>query len=134
MNFKLNVYKIESENRTIKRPIILMIFCLFGILGILSNVIFYLYPSDFSDETPLFMWVVVSQLLSVITIYGIWNLKGWALLLFFMNNLINQNVLYFYKQWHPSIFWGFLIWSIVLYTQREKMIFKNPLINKHSYE
>lgn len=114
----------EIMNKVIKRPLILTVFCVFGVCGVIANLILNFDPNDYIGQTPLFIWNITSLCLTIITIIGVWKMIGWSILLFFMNNLISQNVLYYYKQAHPIYFFGFLVWLIILYTQRRKMIFK----------
>lgn len=105
----------------VKRPMILAVFCFFGIFGLIWNFFKTLNPNDFESEMPFCVWALSSALISIATIIGVWKMKIWSIPLYFINNLIHQNFLLFYDRLHPIYFLGPMIWLIILYFHHKKM-------------
>ena len=111
--------KNESEDR--QRPNIITILCALYIFGILCTIIAPLSEAAWSIGFWYPPYLGFSAVISLICIYGFWEMKKWSIMLYLTFVAVNQVVMHTMELWrtHTFVIPGIIL--LIVLSQYRKM-------------
>ena len=106
-----SLLKSKNESEDTQRPNIITIMCALYIFGLLCTII-----APFSEAAwAIGFWyppyLAFSAVISLICIYGFWEMKKWSLMLYLTFVIVNQIVMHAMGLWTPA---SIIIHSVVV--------------------
>lgn len=119
---KDSLLKFNNESKNIQRPTIITIMCALYIFGLLCTIIAPLSEAAWAIGFWYPPYLAFSAVISLICIYGFWEMKKWSIMLYLSFVAVNQVVMYTMDLWTSStiIIPGVVV--LIVLSQYSKMI------------
>lgn len=121
-----SLLKSKNESRDTQRPNIITIMCALYIFGLLFTIIAPFSEVAWSVGFWYPPYLAFSAVISLICIYGFWEMKKWSIMLYLTFVVVNQIVIQTMGLWIPASLIIPSIVVLVVLPQYRKMTSKNP--------
>jgi len=120
-NDKSNILESNNEAKDKLRPHIITIMCVLYIFGLLFTMIAPFSEAAWSIGFWYPPYLAFSAVISLICIYGFWEMKKWSIMLYLTFIAVNQLVMQTMDLWTPSTIIIPSVFILIILSQYSKM-------------
>jgi hypothetical protein len=86
----------NNENKNLNRPTIITCICIIGLIGAFGAA--FLDILGLTNDSRIYLYFVI--LTGLVSMYGLWNMRKWAVYLYTTAAILNQAILIKQNSWH----------------------------------